>query len=183
MKNSVYILFAVVLLTSINLFAKGNQVRCSGATESAAEGGGDDGGPSESGNITIQLDANGKPISVSVLESALKENPDYGTHATPEMRWAFDLKDSKIKRSIQKNKIEEGVEGDDGKPHYQWGIENIEVIEAVNARGQSLRLMINDHSYSGTPGSSVEYKDGNKVIVTSFGQIFCEGPLLLPWND
>lgn len=93
----------------------------------------------------------------------------------------FTPKDSKI----QHNKQKTGDNPDEGKCSSQLCAEEIEVISAVHSKtGQSVTLRINDHSYAGHPGSSLEYINAGQDLSSSSSgtQVGCDGRVQDPIN-
>lgn len=100
------------------------------------------------------------------------------TEAQEAFELFFNAKNSTLKHETIPGKIIDTDE-ETHKPIYDWNIEKIEMVEAESANGDKIRLHINDHTYSGVPGSTVYYTVKGKSFSSEEhgNQTGCEGKL------
>lgn len=135
------------------------------------------------GNLTVQLTEKNEPTEITyVRKDAEIWSDDAGDYVmTKGFTVKFQPGDSTLSSQIVKNKIE--YYEDDGTPVYNYNIENVQQITASKKNGDELKVMVNDHSYSGTPGSTFFLKVNGQEIPQA-GQFFlCDGDTALSWGQ
>jgi len=115
---------------------------------------------------SIQLNHRGEAISLSHSRRAYE--------GSPQLELRFLEKNSKVSHSIKKNQVV-GFDEEAKNPIYLWNIEDIEVIEFTSTAGKNIKIEVNDHLYSGHPGSSL-HLNGKK----SPYNVDCSGAVKLP---
>lgn len=131
----------------------------------------DTGGDKIISQMIIELGDDGQPISLK-LDRIADEN--FG-----EVHILLDKSNAKLSRRIEAGNVEDKDE-ETGELYYSWGIDKIEKIRAVG-KEVSVRLDINDHNYSGTPGSTIFItQNGNEIALPGGGEAMtmCDGPFL-----
>ena len=121
--------------------------------------------------LMIELGTQGEPTSLRLDRVADEE---FG-----ELHISLDAKSAKFSRGIEAGNLE-GIDEDTGEPYFAWSIDQIEKVRAIG-KDISVRLDINDHLYSGTPGSTIFIiQKGQEVALPSSGDAMtnCEGPFL-----
>jgi hypothetical protein len=136
-------------------------------------GGNDDGSDQHIANIDVKLDRHGEVVSVQVDRVKADDNEAF--------KLTFDHLNSQILHNIVSGKVIDTDE-DTKKPIYDWGIEKIEMIDAQNEK-DGIHMMLNDHTYSGTPGSSFVYTVNGKKVASSPNFMNCSGQLQLPLGN
>ena len=128
---------------------------------------GDDDDPSLM-SLTVIMNDQGIPVSMRASRKAPSEDGKL-----PKFDLAIESSaSSKFVRATIKNKIS-GVDEETNKPVYESNIENVDVLEGRTSDGKQIRVILNDHTYSGHPGSSFVVKAAG-MTVESGGP--CEGP-------
>lgn len=164
------LILPALLLSGICAFAApkksmANHIRCSETMDDES------GNWPQVGSLTIQLDANGNATTISYLRKRTKTNP--------AINLQLNKNNAVIIHDIQLNRVEE-IDEETKEPIYAWGIKDVETIDAKSASmGIELNIKINDHSYSGVPGSLITLKSKslnlpheNESVMTH-----CEGKL------
>jgi hypothetical protein len=115
---------------------------------------------------SIQLNNRGQAVSLSHRRRAYE--------GSPRLELKFSEKNSRVSHSIKKNEVVDFDE-EAKKPIYLWNIEDIEVIEFTSANGQIIKIEVNDHLYSGDPGSSIHVNSKKSPY-----NVDCSGAVKLP---
>lgn len=123
------------------------------------------------GKVLVQFQANGKIQSIKVDRK--------NTNALTALKKEFNNQNSRIEHGMVKSEVDEN-----GDLLNNFGIEAVENIVVAQNGAEVLRIRVNDHSYSGNPGSSIAYSQSGKVFDTNVegNAVTCEGRVLAPWN-
>lgn len=103
------------------------------------------------------------------------------TENEPAFQLSFALGKTLISHDVRPGQLT-GWDEETKEPMFNFGVRRVETIEATNAAGDRITLALNDHNYSGTPGSSVSYKRQGREVKTNYA-VRCEGPFRLSWGS
>lgn len=122
------------------------------------------------GKIVIKTDAQGKMVSLKANRQSRAADEEY--EAVMGINLSFDAKTARFDSGTKKNTID-NIDEDTKEPTYSWGIENVKFFNAYNPNGDSVEITLDDHLYSGTPGSSVIYKQNGETSAAQW-MLFCK---------
>lgn len=107
--------------------------------------------------VKVHLDAQGNADEVSITRVK--------TESEPAMKAELNKDNAKITHEIIKHEPD------------NFNITEVETIVATDKAGNSIRLNLNDHTYAGNPGSSMEVsRDGKSFSTMEQGNLFqCKG--------
>ena len=159
MKLKYALLILTAIFTSFSYAGNVKKITCA----EVADG---DEGQQTIGAITVELDETGTASYISYRKQAWENSS--------ALNLQFSRRYSTIQHDVQKNTVE-GIDEDTKKPIYPWNIEDVEVVNATNSKGDSIKFILNDHRYSGTPGSTVEYKLAGNIGKNNGTLIICDG--------
>lgn len=97
------------------------------------------------------------------------------TDDAPASQLDFNVANSAFTHEIR-DAHPDGIDEETKAPIFPFGIDRVEVIEAIRNDGERLRLTLNDHRYSGHPGSSLETGKGERLTRSPYS-VGCEGKM------
>ena len=124
------------------------------------------------GSIKITLGSDGKAESILIKRAK--------TESSEAFELNLDQKNAQITHEVGEGVVTD-IDEETKKPIYNWGIPKIETIEAKSDR-VSFSLKINDHLYSGWPGSHADYEVDGKKSDSTLHILSCKGQLKFPMS-